>query len=231
MNGQTLHQILEKGAPLPPGQVVRIALHLSHLIGDAHRKGKNYGGVYPDQVRIDQEGQVYLFELGAPRLAEDVTLSYLCFVPPELLDPAGGNATQQSDIYSLGVIVFSLLTGHVPFSAGTREDLTAQILDSRMEPIPNLAGDFNQLNWILRKCLLRIPSRRFANGDELAVELRHIAGGPGISIPKKMAGVSSHVSNVGKFKIPQIDYREMLQNTRLLAIIGGSVLEIGRAHV
>src|SRR5262249_44875957 len=188
--------------------------------GEAHRKGKTFCGIYPDQVRIDQEGQVFLFELAAPRLAEDVTLSYLCFVPPELLDPAGGTATQQSDIYSFGVIVFSLLTGHVPFSTGSREDLTIRILDSRLEPIPNLPGEFNQLNWILRKCLLRIPSRRFANGDEVAIELRQIAGGPGISIPKKIAAVSSPVGKLRKIAMPEIDYRELLQNRRLLAIIG-----------
>lgn len=225
MTGQTLHQILEKGAPLPPGQVVRIALHLSHLVGDAHRKGKTYGGIYPDQVRIDQEGQVNLFELAAPRLPEDVTLSYLCFVPPELLDPAGGGATQQSDLYSFGIIIFSLLTGHVPFSAGTREDLTHQILDSRMEPIPNLPGEFNQLNWILRKCLLRIPSRRFANGDELALELRQISGGPRISIPKKIS-VSASAAQVRKIQAFQFDYRELLENKKLLAIIGGSLLAL-----
>src|SRR5687767_12343417 len=99
-NARTLHEILEAGQPLPPEKALRLSLDLLNTLESAHRQGRQFGGLYPDQVRFEADGLAELFALSAPRLPDDVTLSYLAFMPPEVME--GETPTKQADIYSAG---------------------------------------------------------------------------------------------------------------------------------
>lgn len=168
--GGTLHSILETRAPLPPEQAIPMVIELTNVLEVRHKQGKVLGGIYPDQV-LFEDGFVQLYELAAPRLPEDLTIMYLGFVPPEILD--NQPAVPQSDIYSVGVILYSLLTGHFPFPGGSSDELIENIKQSKFEEFPKLTN-FSQLEWIIKKCLVKVPSRRYGSAAEIGQELRKI---------------------------------------------------------
>ena len=166
--GGTLQEILESRAPLPPEQAIPMVIELANVLEVRHKQGKILGGIYPDQV-LFEDGLVQLYELAAPRLPEDLTLMYLGFVPPEVLE--NQPLVAQSDIYSVGVILYSLLTGHFPFAGGNTEELIENIRQSKCEEFPKFSN-FTQLEWIIKRCLVKVPARRFGTAQELALELR-----------------------------------------------------------
>ncbi len=171
--GTTLRDVLEAGKPLPPDQVFALCVDLARLLEGHHRQIHIYGGIFPDQVHFDPDGLVQIFSLTAAREVDDLTLSYLCFVPPELLK--GNPPTVESDIYSFGAILYSLLTGRVPFDTGSQEQLRHDIEQSLIKPLPPLPANGNQADWIIRKCMNSVPKRRFLNAQELSVELRKLS--------------------------------------------------------
>jgi hypothetical protein len=171
--GRTLHQILDAGKPLLPDQVFAIGADLARILDGHHKQNRIYGGVYPDQVHVEQDGFVQIFALAAPRQPEDLTLSYLCFCPPEILK--GNRGTAASDLYSFGVILYSLLTGRVPFDTGSQEQLLRDIEQSQIKPLPPLAANGNQAEWIIKKCMNPEPLRRFGSAQEVLTEFKNLS--------------------------------------------------------
>jgi serine/threonine protein kinase len=173
LRGRTLHQILEAGKPLPPDQVFAICVDLARIIDGHHKQNRIYGGVYPDQVHLEQDGLVQVYELAAPRQADDLTLSYLCFAPPEILK--GNRPTPSSDIYSLGVILYSMLAGRIPYDTGSQDQLLRDIEQSQLKELPILAGNANQAERIIKRCLSYEPHRRYQSAQEVLAELRNLS--------------------------------------------------------
>src|SRR5262245_30646648 len=218
MKSRRLDAVLEHNEGLPPEQAFPIFQELVHVLETMHKQGKVLGGIYPDQVLLE-DGFAQIFPLAAPRLPEDVTVSYLGFVPPELLE--GQPATQQSDVYSLGIILHALLTGGVPFSTSDREALTQRILQSQHESLPPVQG-MPQLDWIFKKCLLKVPSRRFANAQELSQEMRKVAkparGAQAIPTSTQSAVAVKKLQRAGR------EYQELLRENWKIAAAGGGAL-------
>jgi Tol biopolymer transport system component len=171
--GRTLHQILDAGKPLLPDQVFAIGADLARILDGHHKQNRIYGGIFPDQVNIEPDGFVQIFGLAAPRQPEDLTLSYLCFCPPEILK--GNRATVAADLYSFGVILYSLLTGRIPFDTGSQEQLLRDIEKSQIKPLPPLAGNGNQAEWIIKKCMNPEPLRRFGSAQEVLTEFKNLS--------------------------------------------------------
>lgn len=176
MSGFTLHQLLEQKKTLPPERAIDLATRFLQSLSAVHRSGKVYGVIYPDQI-LFQKDEIQILDLGAPRDPEDVTLTYLCFIPPELLEAGAGSKpapTVQADLYSAGVVLYTLMAGKVPFSGDNREKVVEAILQVRIDPLPELKGPLSQVSWVLQKCLLRVPGRRFRSVDEVLKEFREV---------------------------------------------------------
>ncbi|HSE40954.1 MAG TPA: protein kinase [Acidobacteriota bacterium] len=188
--GRTLQQILEAGTPLLPDQVFAICVDIARILENYHKQNKVYGGIYPDQIQIEADGFVQIFELAAPRLPDEITLSYLCFLPPEIFK--GSRATVASDIYSFGVILYSLLTGRIPFDTGSHEQLLQDIQESQIKPLPILAGNANQADRIIKRCMNVEPLRRYQSAQDVLNEIRSLSRaarplpGPNQSIAPKI---------------------------------------------
>lgn len=173
LQGRNLHQLLERNQALPAEMVIPVAIHLASALDAAHKQGKIFRGIFPDQILFGENGQVQILELAAPRIADDLTLSYLSFISPEQIE--GKPPTIQSDIYSLGVVLYAFLFGRVPFMNPKREEVIEQILQSKLVTFPKFPVGLSQLDWIIRKCLLRVVHRRFLTVEEVTFELRKVA--------------------------------------------------------
>ena len=176
--GTSLQKLLEAKQAMAQADAIRVALDLMHALESEHQLGKILGGIFPDQVVVNLQSGSRLLALGAVRDPEELTVSYLYFVPPECLE--NKQATQQSDLYSAGIILYALLAGHVPFQATSREELLKEILSGTSQTLPPSAANAG-LEWIIRRCMLSDPTRRFQTAQEVIQELKKCAA------PQKIA--------------------------------------------
>src|SRR5437764_12828853 len=101
-----LQQLLEKNAAIPAEEVVEAGLRIASLLAHYHKEGRSFGLLFPDQIVFDSSGHVEILTLSAPRDPEELTPTYLSFVPPERLQQPNLPPRPENDVYSLGVALF-----------------------------------------------------------------------------------------------------------------------------
>jgi serine/threonine protein kinase len=145
----------------------------------AHRKGVIHGDVKPANILITEDDRVKLTDFGMARLAsrdsKDTPLlgspAYWC--PEQIM---GKPQDARSDVFSLGVVMYEMVTGHRPFDADSLQGICSRILSSTPLPPshanPSVAVAFNEL---IASCLAKDPSQRCASAETLAERLHPMA--------------------------------------------------------
>jgi WD40 repeat protein/predicted Ser/Thr protein kinase len=171
---------LVKNQSLPARRAARYVKTLAEAIEYAHQRGILHRDLKPSNILIDQNDQPRVTDFGlAKRLEHDseLTLSGQLlgspnYMPPEQAARKRGQVGKRSDIYSLGAILYHLLTGRAPFHGETLTDTLHQVLtDEPLAPrvlSPTLPAD---LETICLRCLEKQPERRYVSAQELADEL------------------------------------------------------------
>ena len=183
ITGGSLYQVLEEGGPLPPSRALPILEQAAAALDYAHAKGIIHRDLKPANILFHADGRVLLADFGLAKvLREDadqegsvLTSTGIVLGTPEYLSPeqADGQALDhRSDIYSLGVLLFHMLTGRVPFRGAT--PVATAIQQAIAEP-PSLS----QLNptispaveAVVMKALAKKPAQRYASAGQLAQAL------------------------------------------------------------
>ena len=125
VDGEDLASIVRRTGALPPRQAARIAAEAARALQAAHQRGIVHRDVKPSNILIDRDGRVKVADFGIARAVAEAqmtlpgtTLGSVHYFSPE--QARGEPATPSSDIYSLGIVLFELLTGHRPWEADTR---------------------------------------------------------------------------------------------------------------
>jgi serine/threonine-protein kinase len=182
LRGEPLAALLRREAPLPPARVVWIATQVARALAEAHGRGIVHRDVKPENVFMtragDEPDHAKVLDFGIARVASAVetgltqtgVLGTPQYLAPELL--LGDKATPRADVYALGVVMFQLLTGALPFAAeDARALLLARIsLDPRdvRELVPETP---DALAEVVRRALAREPNERYADGRAVAESL------------------------------------------------------------
>ena len=181
VEGRELRQILRSWKKLPAERATRVALEICNALSYIHAQGIVHRDLKPENVMVDVEDHITLIDFGIAVRAEtprapagevyEVTGSPDCIAPEQVRGEAGD---ARSDLYALGVMLYEMLTGEVPFQGTTR----AAIMQDRLRnnPVPPRVLDpviTPQLQEIIYRALERDPDRRYASASEFALDLTH----------------------------------------------------------
>lgn len=179
--GHDLGRHVQPGALLPLPATLDVGAQLADALAHAHRHGVVHRDIKPANVIFDvATGAAVLTDFGIARVADasrtrtGLVLGTPAYMAPELL--AGGAASAASDIYALGVLLFQLLCGRLPFEADTLAALMKQIVNDAAPGLRGLRPDLPEaLDTLVSQMLAKARASRPGDGAEVARALRTIA--------------------------------------------------------
>jgi len=250
IDGENLKQLLERTGPLPVERVIELGIEIADALAFAHAHDLVHRDVKPQNVLIDATGSAKVTDFGIARSLDvdrGVTQTGTVMGTSNYLSPeqaAGAPVTPASDIYSLGVVLYELLTGDVPFRG---DNLVVVAMKHVTEHPPNLLeqrGDVpSRLARAVERALEKSPEQRFPSMDAFANELRRcrdelgefdpdrtmIRGMPAIAAPQPARRRHEPRRSVGRAPLLLT-----LAGLVLLAIVAAAIVfggsSIGRRH-
>ena len=181
VEGGTLRELLRERGPMPPHAVVAVLRPVLGGLGEAHRAGLVHRDIKPENVLISDDGEVKLVDFGLVRAiaeagitATSVILGTASYLSPEQV--VGNPIGPPSDVYSVGIMAFELLTGAIPFKGDNALTVAHQRLDRDVpKPSSLIAGVPPQFDAFIARATAREPEDRFADAVAMADELEAIA--------------------------------------------------------
>ncbi|MGB3351752.1 MAG: protein kinase [Mycobacterium sp.] len=212
IEGGTLRELLLERGPMPPHAVAAVLRPVLGGLAVAHEAGLVHRDIKPENVLISDAGEVKIADFGLVRAVAEakitstsVILGTAAYLSPEQVST--GDTDSRGDVYSVGVLVYELLTGVTPFTGDTTLAVAYQRMDHDVAPPSSVIGGVpRQFDEFVSRATARDPSQRFADAAEMLDQLEVIArelGLPHFRVPaprnsaahdSAMALVDSHSS-------------------------------------
>jgi serine/threonine-protein kinase len=183
VDGENLKALVERTGPLPARQAVELTLEIARALGFAHEHGLVHRDVKPQNVLLNGDGRAKVTDFGIARSLDvhggltqtGTVLGTSDYIAPE--QARGSRVDAQSDIYSLGAVLYELLTAEVPFQG---DNFVAVAMRHINEPAPSVRErrpDVSpRLDAAIRRAMAKDPRERFRSMDELCEELSAAIG-------------------------------------------------------
>jgi non-specific serine/threonine protein kinase len=220
--GENLKSTIRRIGQLPVGKSIAIAKQICEGLEEAHRLGIVHRDLKPSNIILDAEGNARIMDFGIARSlhAKGITAEGVIIGTPEYMSPEqveGKDVDQRSDIYSVGVILYEMVTGRVPFSGDTPLTVAVkQKTEAPQDPSKLNAQVPESLCRVILKCLEKAKEKRYQSAEELHSELTRIEEEIPTAeraVPKKKRPKSKEIA-AGEGKI----------NWKKIAIWGGAAI-------
>lgn len=182
INGKTLNELIKDKGRLNSTAVVSISKQIANALDCAHKHHIIHRDIKPHNIIIDENLNVKVTDFGIARIATSSTITYTSsvlgtvhYISPE--QAKGKFIDEKSDIYSLGVVMYEMVTGRVPFDTDNAVGIAMQhINEPLVEPIKLVPNLEPWLNSIIVKCMEKTPENRFDSASSLikALDDKHI---------------------------------------------------------
>jgi tetratricopeptide (TPR) repeat protein len=186
--GRSLRALLEQEGPLAPAQALAIARQLAAALVAAHAEGVVHRDIKPANILVDGAGRAFITDFGVARSMAVAGLTQTGGIvgTPDYLSPeqARGEAVDgRSDLYALGLLLFEMLSGRLPFGGDSYAERLAQRIGGEARDLREVGVEApRRLRAVVRRCLQRNPARRYQSAAELLAALDALgAGAPAAS--------------------------------------------------
>src|SRR5436190_16334068 len=179
LRGRTLKELILQEAPLDQVRALDITVQILRAAGFGHRRGVIHRDFKPQNVIIDDEDRVKVTDFGIARAgASEITETGSIMGTAQYLSPeqAQGTAAEEaSDLYSIGVMLYELLTGRLPFDGDSAVAVALRHLTEPPPPLHQLRPDIHPaLEAVVMQALSKEPRERFQDGDAFIAALEHV---------------------------------------------------------
>jgi eukaryotic-like serine/threonine-protein kinase len=199
VRGRSLAELLGARERLPPDEVIQYALQIAEGVGKAHRAGIVHRDIKPGNIMVTDDGLIKILDFGIAKLSEPpeacsdsteaqtlttpltvagTTIGTAGYMSPE--QAMGDHVNARSDVFSIGVVLYELLSGIRPFPGASHAEIMRAVLSSEPVSLHSRAANVpERLAQIVQQCLEKVPEARFSTAVELGRALRLLD--PGVS--------------------------------------------------
>jgi serine/threonine-protein kinase len=178
VDGKSLNKLLaENKGGLPLGTALRLAQEVAEALQFAHSQGVVHRDIKPENILVTPEGRAKIADFGIARLDQGhLTLPGRALGSPAYMSPEqlnGDNTDARSDLFSLGVVLYTMLTGHRPFQGNSTATICFKL--ANRDPLPISAWNLDsppELDELVGRAMAKDPAQRFQTGMEMARELQ-----------------------------------------------------------
>ncbi len=197
-DGETLKERIKRG-PMKLEEAIRIVCQIGEGLQEAHRKEIVHRDIKPANIVITSRGQVKIMDFGVAKLLgktkltqTGTTLGTVAYMSPE--QAQGKDVDHRSDIWSLGVILFEMITGRQPFQGDYEQAVVYSILNDQPESVTGLrTGVPMALEQVITKALHKDPKKRYQHVDDMLVDLKNMKSPDASAIQESGKGRRSGV--------------------------------------
>ena len=181
-DGETVKQKIERG-PLAVEEAVDVAKQVAQGLAKAHRQGIVHRDIKPANLMVTGDGIVKILDFGLAKLAgaAGLTRSGLCVGTPSYMSPeqASGEVDHRTDLWSLGVVLYEMLTGQLPFQAESDPEIVHAVLHADPAPLRRWRPDAPpELERIVSGLLRKRLADRYPSAESVLADLRALGGPP-----------------------------------------------------
>ncbi len=186
-SGITLRQEND-GRSVNPRRAVELAVQIADALADAHGSGVLHGDLRPDTIIVTHKGSAKVLEMGmsrwtsggriraeaaaAPRSLGPDAVPVVSYMSPEQV--LGGRIDARSDVFSLGVVLYEMLTGRNPFAAPTAADTVVNVIAAKVGPAHSLSTSLDDLDALVTRAMAKEIDQRPQSAASFSAELRGI---------------------------------------------------------
>jgi len=230
--GETLKKIIDKNPPMQLEQAIDFAIQVANGLAKAHEKEIIQRDIKPANIIITDDGVVKILDFGLAKLSGQTkltkagtTIGTIAYMSPE--QSQGKDVDHRSDIWSLGVVMYEMISGQLPFRGEYEQAMMYSIMNEDPEPIMDLRADKPlELELIINKCLDKNPINRYHSVEDLIVALRRLK--KDMNNFSRISAATTMISMPGELVI--VSGKETGKSYKMIGNLSseGSVVTIGR---
>jgi serine/threonine-protein kinase len=186
LDGRSLKELVVARGPLPIADTIEFTRQVLGALRFAHRKGVVHRDIKPHNVMADADGRLKVTDFGIARAGvSQMTEAGSIIGTAQYLSPEqarGAGVDQRSDLYSVGIVLYEMLTGNVPFTGESPVEIAMKHLSDTPKPPSLLRPEIPpDLDMIVLRALAKNPDDRFQTAEEMDAELERVAKGVGVT--------------------------------------------------